>query len=76
MSTLDLNPMEKAKHLKAIQRLAGEIGRDVALVKDTYEHELERLQDGARVRDYLPLLTARHTMEILRNIPETRGSAN
>ena len=66
MSLSAMNPIERAKHLKAILRLAGETGRDVAIVKDLYEHELERLQDGAHVRDYLPLLASRHTMEILR----------
>ena len=62
-----VNPIEKAKHLKAIQRLASEIGCDVAIVKSTYEHELERLQRGARVREFLPMLVSRHTMEILQD---------
>ncbi len=75
MSLRNMSALEKAKHLQAIRRLAGEVGRDLALVKRTYEHELQRLQAGARVRDYLPLLASRHTMEILGKAPEKSGSA-
>ncbi len=61
-----MNPIERAKHLVAIQRVADETGCDVAFVLNTYENELERLEGGASVRDYLLVLTARYTMEILR----------
>jgi hypothetical protein len=69
MNPLYLSPTEEARHLKAIQRLASEVGSDIAAVKAIYETELARLQDGARLRDYLPLLTARHTLDYIRSHP-------
>jgi hypothetical protein len=69
LNSLYLSPTEEARHMKAIQRLAGDVGSDIAVVKAIYEAELARLQEGARLRDYLPLLTARHTLDYIRSHP-------
>jgi hypothetical protein len=60
------NPDQEALHLKAIKALAIETGREFALVKQIYETELAQLQTGARIREYVVLLSSRRTRETLR----------
>ena len=68
------SPNEEAAHLRAIETLAAEIGCDISDVKSVYERELARLQAGARLREYLVLLTSRYTMEAIRKtVPEDRA---
>ncbi len=65
MSVQRVDTVERDQHLKAIRTIAEELRTDFNIVKQTYEHELDRLQDGARLRDYLPLLAARNTRKLL-----------
>jgi Protein of unknown function (DUF3562) len=57
--------IEEASHLKAMHSLADELHTPFDRVKQTYEVEFDRLQSGAKLRDYLPVLTARRVRETL-----------
>jgi hypothetical protein len=67
MSRLYDNSDQEALHLKAIESLALETGHELPLVKQIYEAELAQLQVGARVRDYVVLLSSRRARETLRH---------
>lgn len=56
---------EQASHLKAMYSLAEELHAPFEEVKQTYEFEFGRLQSGAKLRDYLPVLTARRVRQAL-----------
>ena len=56
---------EHASHLKAMHSLAEELHTPFEQVKQTYESEFDRLQSGAKLRDYLPVLTARRVRQAL-----------
>ncbi len=58
---------EKALHEAAIESLANEMHRPIAEIRMHYEREYERLQDGARLRDFLSVCATRHTRETLRH---------
>lgn len=45
--------------------LVEDLGVDLKTVQEVYEHELQSLQRGAKLRDYLPLLTSRHVRSFL-----------
>lgn len=60
-----VNPAERDYHLKAMHAIATELRTDFNIVRQAYEHELSRLQAGAKLHDYIPLLAARHTRELL-----------
>jgi hypothetical protein len=60
------SPELEQLHLKAIKSLTTETGREFAVVRQVYEAELDRLQTGAHVREYLLLLSSRRTRETLR----------
>jgi hypothetical protein len=66
MTQLYESPDQEALHLKAIKSLAIETGHELALVRQVYEVELARLQDGAHVRDFVLLLSCRRARETLR----------
>jgi len=66
MRTLYANEAEAALHEAAIDALAAEMRRPSAEIKEHYERELQRLQQGARVRDFLSVCTARHLRQTLR----------
>jgi hypothetical protein len=53
-------------HVYAIDALAQETKRPLAEVAHVYVDELTRLQTGARVQDYLVLLTSKRVRESLR----------
>ena len=57
-------------HVYAIDALVEETHRPLEEVAKLYLRELNRLQTGARVQDYLVLLTSRHVREALRR-PDT-----
>ena len=59
------NSEQEALHLNAMKALAAETGRDFALVRQVYEVELARLQSGARLSEYVLLLSSRRTRETL-----------
>jgi hypothetical protein len=66
MGTIYASDVEAALHEAAIDSLASEMHRPVAEIKPQYERELVRLQDGARVRDFLSVCATRHLREALR----------
>jgi hypothetical protein len=59
-------PTATALHAEAIDTLAKDTGRPVQEVAEVYMRELARLESGARIFDYLPLLTSRYALTILR----------
>jgi len=59
-------PTATALHAEAIDTLARDTGRPVQEVAEVYMQELARLESGARIYDYLPLLTSRYALTILR----------
>jgi hypothetical protein len=56
---------DEVLHAAAIESLAEEMKRPVDEVRATYLAELHRLQDGARIHDYIKLFTVRRTREFL-----------
>ena len=60
------NAAEAALHEAAIDTLANEMHLPVAQIKAQYEREVLRLQQGARVRDFLSVCASRRTREALR----------
>ncbi len=66
MGTLYESDVEAALHEAAIDALAGEMHRPAAEIKAYYERELQRLTDGARVRDFLSVCATRHIRQALR----------
>jgi hypothetical protein len=66
MGTIYANESEAALHEAAIDALAGEMHRPAAEIKPHYERELQRLSDGARVRDFLSVCATRHLRQTLR----------
>jgi hypothetical protein len=60
------NPNQEALHLKAIESLAIETGHPFVVVREVYEVEFSRLQAGARLTEYVVLLSSRRARESLR----------
>jgi hypothetical protein len=58
-------PEQEALHLNAMKTLATETGCELARVKQVYEVELARLLSGARLSEYVLLLSSRRTRETL-----------
>ncbi|SPE26551.1 conserved hypothetical protein [Burkholderiales bacterium] len=67
MGTIYVNDAEAALHEAAIDALASEMRRPPAEIKAHYEKELQRLQKGARVREFLSVCATRHLRETFRN---------
>jgi hypothetical protein len=59
------NDREQAKHLATIHSLAQELGRPEGEVVLVYEAEFERLNNEARVKDFLALIVGRRVKETL-----------
>jgi len=57
---------EEAQHEAAIESLANETHRPVSEIRPHYDRTFSRLQDGARVRDFLSVCATRRTREALR----------
>ena len=70
------NVDEVALHDAAIESLANEMGRPIAEIKLHYEREYSRLEEGARLRDFLSVCAARHTREALRHSHRSRHGAS
>jgi hypothetical protein len=66
-ATVYVNENEAALHEAAIDALATEMRRPAADIKPHYERELQRLQDGALVRDFLSVCATRHLRQHLRD---------
>jgi hypothetical protein len=61
------NSSEEAIHEAAIEALANEMNCPIAEIKQHYEREYARLEEGARVREFLSVCATRHTRENLRH---------
>ncbi len=68
MEALDEDVTERMLHDRAIDALAQELQVDTAQIRGIYERHYFRLRDIARIRDYLPVLVARHTRNALRRL--------
>jgi hypothetical protein len=64
--SLPQQPALAPLHVYAIDALVQETERPLAEVAKLYVSELTRLQTGARVQDYLVLLTSKRVRESLR----------
>ena len=69
MGTMFASDAEAALHEAAIDSLAVEMHRPAEEIKQHYLREFERLQDGARVRDFLSVCAVRHLRQNLRSGP-------
>ncbi len=58
-------PLEP-EDLSAIDQLAEETRHPAEIVKKIYSGVVSRLRSGARIRDYLTLLTSKKVREVLR----------
>ncbi|MBI2779835.1 MAG: DUF3562 domain-containing protein [Gammaproteobacteria bacterium] len=63
-----IDKKESQRHLGFIHRIAEASGVPDEEVEKIYNAELEKLKDGARVRNFLPVLAGRKTREILRQL--------
>lgn len=70
MTNLYESSIEAATHDEAIASLVEETHLPEAVVRRAYENKLVQLKPGARVKDYLLLLTVRKTREALRTSAE------
>ena len=64
---------EQRLHSNIIYSLADQYKLDEKMIRDIYEHKLEILMDGARVKTYLPVLVTRYVKTLL-NQTQTRES--
>ena len=64
---------EQRLHSNIIYSLADQYKLDEEMIRDIYEHKLESLMDGARVKTYLPVLVTRYVKTLL-NQTQTRES--
>ena len=65
MSTSRQSSVEPS-HVDAIDALVAETDWPMEEVAEIYMRELARLREGARIQDYLVLLTIRHVRQALR----------
>jgi hypothetical protein len=56
---------EAARHSRAIDALARELGAPPGKVRLVYEHELRRVTNGAQVNDFLVVFARKGTRECL-----------
>ena len=66
MLSLDNEVTERSTHLRAIEFLAKKTDLSVDQITKIYQRELAELTVGARVKDFLPLLTIRKVRGTLR----------
>lgn len=57
---------EEARHLLAMKTIAAETGNDFETIRAIYEEEFALLAQDAHTRDFLMVLTHRHTRQLLR----------
>jgi hypothetical protein len=65
-------PASATQHSEVIQRLAADANWPVPVVAEMYWHQLNQLQQHAKVETYLGLVTARKVREALRHMPPRR----
>jgi hypothetical protein len=66
MDSIFADANEESLHTSVMAALAEEISRPVIEVRPIYEHVYLRLRPLARITDFLPLLVARHTRDMLK----------
>jgi len=66
MDSIFANTNEESLHTSVMAALAEEISRPVVEIRPIYEDVYLRLRPLARITDFLPLLVARHTRDMLR----------
>jgi len=66
MGTMFASDAEVALHEAVIDSLAAEMHRPAEEIKQHYLREIERLQEGARVRDFISVCAVRHLRQTLR----------
>lgn len=59
--------MEKKRHERATEMLARDTGVPVEEISQLYQQELEKLKEGARIKDFLTLFVSRRVKELLKN---------
>lgn len=64
-TSIFINSEEQRRHLDMIHSLARQFGTTEDSVSVLYEGELLKLSGSARIRNFLPILTARLVREIL-----------
>ena len=64
---------DRVKHLHVLERLASELAQPVPEIKLLYEGILTKMQEVARIRDYLPILVSKR---IKRAFKELRVGAD
>ena len=63
--TLYENEAERVRHLNAIQSVVGHIGASVDEVDRIYGIVLRRYKQGAKIKDFLPILVSRRVVYLL-----------
>ena len=66
MVSIFANPDEELPHNGLIAALAEEISRPVVEIRPIYENVYRELKPLARITDFLPLLVARRTRDMLK----------
>ena len=66
MISIFANPDEESLHSGIMEALAEEIRRPLVEIRPIYEHIYLQLKPFARITDFLPLLVARRTRDILK----------
>jgi hypothetical protein len=70
--TADLErKQERTIHEMTARHLAAELRLSERSVREVYEAELQNLQRAARIRQFLPVLTAKHIKARYRHQPES-----
>jgi hypothetical protein len=63
--SISRRPAVEPSHVDAIDALVAETNRPMEEIAEIYMRELARLREGARIQDYLVLLTSRHVRQAL-----------
>ncbi len=60
------NEAEQERHSKAIQMLTREMGLPEEEIRRLYEDILCKINDGARIKEYLVVLVSRNVKDLIR----------
>ena len=72
MSSIFADPDEESLHRGVMAALADEIRRPIVEIRPIYEDVYLQLKPLARITDFLPLLVARRTRDVLRFLEGAR----
>lgn len=70
------NESERKLHLSAVEMLALRVGASVEDVKRVYEIVLRRFKQGAKVKDFLPILVSRRAEYLLNKRRNSKENAS